>query len=202
MDHETAAFWLDTIAAIGVAAWAIGAWFVQRTRATLREPLAKAVEVAASPAAILQRLASTIAAARPGSPLAGSVIDAVSATELRWHSKAGPHAHVGVVQVDGTNTSSSVTYGLIGQSRMLRGATWALAIGALAVPGIYLLLRTFALPSDDPNVRGQVIQMAQCVHALWPPFLLAGLARGLRRGVGNEIERTLRNLPFTNAARD
>ena len=199
MELQTAAFWLDTIAASGVAVWLLGAWFTKRTRALLQEPNIGEVEVAVRPAALLPRLTATIAEARIGSPFANCVIDSATATELRWHSDRGPHAHRGVVQVTGDGRGTRVSYGVTGNGTMLRGAMIALSIGAVVLPGLYLLLHTLALPSENPNLRGQVLQMGQCVHALWPPFLFAGLARGMRKAVRNELERTLRNAAFVDA---
>ena len=44
-------------------------------------------------------------------------------------------------------------------------------------------IRTFVVPHPDPAIRGQVFQMCQVAHFLWPPFLFAGLyrARNLER---------------------
>lgn len=199
MDLQTAAFWLDTIAAIGIAVWLIGVWFTKRTRALLLEPVLGEVAVPVAPRALLQRLSATIAEARMGSPFANCVIDSATDTELRWHSERGPHAHRGVVQIAADADGARATYGITGSNKMLRGGMIALTIGALVVPGLYLLLRTWALPSEYPGARGQVLQMTQCVHALWPPFLFAGLARGMRKAVRSELERTLRNAPFVGA---
>lgn len=199
MDPQAAAYWLDVIAAVGTAVWLLGVWFTKRTQALLQEPAVGEIVVAIAPRALLQRVSTTIAEARTGSPFANCVLDAASDIELRWHSDRGPHAHRGVVRIAADGGGARVDYGVTGNSTMLRGAWIAITIGALVVPGLYLLLHAVALPSENPGLRAQVLQMGQCVHALWPPFLLAGLARGMRKAVRNELERTLRNAPFLDA---
>jgi hypothetical protein len=62
--------------------------------------------------------------------------------------------------------------------------------------GGYWVLSTYCLPSTNPDIRTQVIQMVQAVHFLWPPFLFGGLYRGRKRAIMDTFGILLRNLPF------
>lgn len=72
-------------------------------------------------------------------------------------------------------------------------------LGLFAIAGLHWLLRELVIPHPQPAVRGQVFQMFQVVHILWPPFLLAGLYRhGLTQGersVEATQEYIVHNLP-------
>lgn len=196
MEQATAEFWLDTGAAIAGAVWLTGAWFVASTRRRCAEPLRGDLDVASDPDTVMARLTKVLADARPGSPLQNSTIESATAREVRW-SSSGPFRHRGVVLSDGEPRRTRVEWEIQGErGGLLRGARVVVALGALVTLGLYLVLREFALPSENPGVRGQVFQMAQAVHVLWPPFLLAGLARKFRRMVGEEVRRAVQNAPF------
>jgi hypothetical protein len=57
-------------------------------------------------------------------------------------------------------------------------------------------LATFVVPSPDPAIRWQTIQMVQVVHFLWPPFLFGGLYRRGSRAVAGQFEALAHNLPY------
>jgi hypothetical protein len=65
----------------------------------------------------------------------------------------------------------------------------ALAVGCWA-------LGTFVVPSPEPAVRWQTIQMVQAVHFLWPPFLFGALYRRARRAVAAQFDALVNNLPY------
>lgn len=65
----------------------------------------------------------------------------------------------------------------------------ALGVGSWA-------LLTYAAPSPNMAIRGQVIQMLQAVHFLWEPFLLAYIYRKRRRTVRARCDAFLANLPY------
>ncbi len=199
MDPETAAFWLETIAAGAAAAWFAGAWFVHRTRSLCAEPQGGEIEVASSPDAIVQRTTQALADARAGSPFAGSVIEHAGGGEVRWRTDSGALRHRGVVRATGIAQQSRVVYGIEYTGRLLTFGTAFVAFGAVVVGVLFWLLREHVLTSPDANVRAQVIQMVQACHVLWPPFLFAGISRALRRTLANEVLRTLRNAPFAAA---
>jgi hypothetical protein len=65
----------------------------------------------------------------------------------------------------------------------------ALAVGCWAIG-------TFVVPSPEPDVRWQTLQMVQAVHFLWPPFLCGALYRRARRAVAAQFEALVNNLPY------
>lgn len=196
MEQATAQFWLDTGVAVAGALWLSGAWFVASTRRLCAEPLRGDLDVASDPATVMARLTKVLADARPGSPLQSSSIEAATQREIRW-SSIGLFRHRGSVRTSGEPRRTRVEWEVQGQpGGLLLGARVVVALGALVTIGLYLVLREFVLPSESPGVRGQVFQMVQAVHVLWPPFLLAGFARRSRRLVGEEVRRAVQNAPF------
>lgn len=199
MDPETAAFWLETIAAGAAAAWFAGAWFVHRTRGVCAEPLGGEVEIPSGPDAIVQRTIAVLAEARAGSPFAGSVIEHAGRGEVRWRTNSGALRHRGVVRATGIAQQSRVVYGIEYTGRLLTFGTAFVAFGAVVIAVLFWMLRQYVLASPDAGVRAQVIQMVQAVHVLWPPFLFVGLARTLRRTLAKEVLRTLQHVPHAAA---
>jgi hypothetical protein len=71
-----------------------------------------------------------------------------------------------------------------------------LALGAAAIVIAAVVFPTIVIPSDNPAIRGQAVQVVQLVHFLWPPFLLtyqARRARGLAREFAMDL---MANLPY------
>jgi len=194
MTLETAEFWLDNIAAGGVCLWMIGVWFVLQARKVSGQLIEGEFEVAASQETISQGFAEVLSRSQSGLPLGDSVLDSVTPSEVRWHSTRMCRA--GVIHIKGRGGKSLVTYQVEVRNGMLKAAYVVVVIGAVAIGVLYTMLSKYALPSDIPNIRGQVFQMAQCIHLLWPPFLIGGLARLRRTMMSREIERTLKNVPF------
>jgi hypothetical protein len=192
MTPEVAGRWLDVLAAIMAAAWLAGAWFVRRTRDHLATPLALEFEVAAAPAAATDALTRALCSAHVP-PLGGSLVDEARNGAVRWHSDRLPrHQGSAVVRGDARGSRIRVEVIATGGGLML-GARLVTVAGMLLVAGLYWALGTYVATSDSPSVRSQVLQMVQAVHLLWPPFLLAGLARMLRSRVGAELRRAVQN---------
>lgn len=196
MEPIAAGIWLNGLAVGAGAVWLAGAWFVASTRRICSEPLQGEIDVACDPRTVTTRLTQTLASARTGSPLQNSTIEAATEREVRW-SSTGTLRHRGVVSATGDARRTRAVWEIQPQeSGMQRAARIVVACGAVVTLAIYLALREFALPSEHGNVRGQVFQMVQAIHVLWPPFLLAGLARKLRRTIGAEVQRAVQNAPF------
>ena len=49
----------------------------------------------------------------------------------------------------------------------------------IGVVGVWLML-TFVVPHQDPNVRGQAMQMLQITHFIWPPFMFLAIRKVLQ----------------------
>ena len=192
MDHDSAAFRLEVIAGAAVGAWVIGLLYVRRTERVVGAPIEQRVALPQAMSDAPARFARLLAA-QAGNTLANAVIDASDEREVRWHAD-GPVRHRGRLCIAGANGDEAEL--TIESEAMLRGARIAVRIGAVVVVALYLALRTWVLPLEQPVARAQVTQMGQAVHALWPPFLLAGLARTLRRRIVGDVQRLIRNLPF------
>lgn len=195
MSSEDARFWLDLIAGFAVVAWVLGAWFVMRTTSLCREPVEGVVEVDASPATVSSRVAQHLATVANGSPLHRSVVSSATEREVRWESR-GAFRHTGSLRVEGSGRRTRAAFAVTVQSGLLVAARLVHVVAAIVVGGLYYLLLQSAVPSQDESVRVQVVQMVQSVHLLWPPFLLAGLARTLRRRVVDELQRVVGNTKF------
>jgi hypothetical protein len=83
------------------------------------------------------------------------------------------------------------------------GGHWLLWLGAgfqslglVALVAGFFLVHIFLVSNPNPAVRWQSIQMVQCVHFLWPPFLFAGLYRYGRRAIRNGLDLLVHNLPY------
>ena len=81
--------------------------------------------------------------------------------------------------------------------RVLLGLGWLILFLGLAglIAGVWLEF-TYVVPSPDPNIRTQAVQMVQVVHLLWPPFLFANLSRQPARMLRTRVESLVNNLPY------
>lgn len=196
MDVATARFWLDTIAAILAVLWFAGAWFVMQTGNRLAEPLTGTADVAQDPANVMQRFARLLVGNRPGSPLQRATIEAANDREVRW-STLGAFAHHGTARASGSRDRARVEWEIVAnRPALLWTARVVVAAGAVVTVGLWYALHEFAVPNTDDGFRAQVVQMVQAIHVLWPPFLLAGLARRFRREPAEEVRRAVQNAPF------
>jgi hypothetical protein len=83
-----------------------------------------------------------------------------------------------------------------GQGLLLAGRI-LLVLGLMALVGGFWLIRTYVVPNPNPGIRGQVVQMVQVVHFLWPPFLFGGLYRMRIKAIRNAFDAFIHNLPYT-----
>jgi hypothetical protein len=82
-------------------------------------------------------------------------------------------------------------------ARWLLGLGWAFqTAGLVALTVGCWAVATFCVPSPDPAVRAQTVQMIQVIHFLWPPFLCAGLYRQRKTAVLSQWEALVHNLPY------
>ncbi|MGE3174884.1 MAG: hypothetical protein AB7O97_19810 [Planctomycetota bacterium] len=199
MDIETARFWLRVVAAGACALWFAGFVFVRLTRRRLTATTRTgSVELDGDAAALQRRAAAALA--RDGgrsSALQRVRVDGAGAGgEVRWSSSFPFAPHVGLLQFDAAGVGRSrASWAVRMAPQLLRGTRLFTILNAVLVAALYLLLDRLVAPSENPAVRGQVLQMAQAIHVLWPPFLFAGLTRKVARDVDAEIERLVHNLP-------
>ncbi len=85
-----------------------------------------------------------------------------------------------------------------GRWLLVTGAVFQM-LGLITLAGGFWVLYTYVLPHENPAVRVQVIQMAQAVHFLWPPFLFGALYRRWGSSVKSALETMIRNLQHVRA---
>ena len=79
---------------------------------------------------------------------------------------------------------------------LLKVAALVQILGLVALAGGFYLMTTLVVPSPNPAVRAQSLQMMQVIHFLWPPFLFGGVYRMRRRAVQARFEILVNNLPY------
>jgi DNA-binding transcriptional ArsR family regulator len=98
-------------------------------------------------------------------------------------------------RIEGCRVEYTLDTGELGQSyRTITAAL--LALGAAAIVVAAVLFPTVVIPSDDPAIRGQTVQVVQLVHFLWPPFLLTYQARRARSMTAEYALDLMANLPY------
>src|SRR5262245_16452255 len=212
---ETAQTVLVAIAAVGAVVWLVGLWFLAgsyKAGTTVPDPMTDPfadierqganwllgnVELNGQPAALKESAASRLTKASSGclriveqsgnrvafervGPLLGGLPER---GELRFSSPA--------------SNRTRIDYAV-----EIQGRRWLLRVGALfqvlglvALVGGYWALQEFCVPSPNPDIRTQAVQMVQAIHFLWPPFLFGGLYRRTRKATRDAFETLLYSLP-------
>ncbi|MGE3817893.1 MAG: hypothetical protein AB7I30_00510 [Isosphaeraceae bacterium] len=70
------------------------------------------------------------------------------------------------------------------------------ALGLAALVLGFWAISTYVVPSPKLAVRGQVVQMVQCIHFLWPPWLFGLLYKSINGALRRTLETRIANLPF------
>jgi hypothetical protein len=70
-------------------------------------------------------------------------------------------------------------------------AAFVLLLMPVVIAGVAGALWHYVAASDTPSVRYQSLQIMQIVHVLWPPFLIYGLWKGIRRNAINGIANAM-----------
>jgi hypothetical protein len=79
---------------------------------------------------------------------------------------------------------------------LLRVGVLFLVLALIAIVVGYWAISTVVIPSPDPGVRWQAVQMVQVVHFLWPPFVFGVRYRRSVREVAVQFQALANNLPF------
>jgi hypothetical protein len=211
------------IAAVGAVAWLAGASAMARAtrdrRARAEEAAARfdvedaeaagtivgESEVEGRPEEVSEKLARALAREGMG-PLGPVKIVACDRTELVFEPAAAGApgsapggAYRGRFRFTPTGSRTRIAYAVEAPSgRVLIALGWLfVGLGLAALAGGCWAMFAFVLPSPNPGVRGQAIQMVQVVHFLWPPFLFAALARQPARIIAARVEALVNNLPYS-----
>jgi len=82
-----------------------------------------------------------------------------------------------------------------GRGLLLGGSTF-LVLGLIALVAGFALVKTFAVDSSHPAARAQSVQMIQCIHFLWPPWLFGLLYRRSQHALRDALTVLVGNLPY------
>jgi hypothetical protein len=78
---------------------------------------------------------------------------------------------------------------------LLTGSTF-LVLGLIALVVGFVVVKTFAVDNVHPAARAQSVQMLQCIHFLWPPWLFGLLYRRGQGVLRDALTVLLGNLPY------
>jgi len=193
VNYEDAESTLNVIFAGATGLWLASAALVRLVARKCEDPIVEQFTLQQELPDVTRSFAQQLAGLQNATPLANTRIESMTDDELVWTS-GQRRRYPGKLTVDPDNrTRLSVT---IDSTNVLRGARIALTIGLILTIAIYVALRTWALPHEHGAVRGQVFQMVQAIHGLWPPFLFAFMALFVRRKLRDDVKRIVNNLAF------
>ena len=224
MDETTARIILYAITAAGVVVWFAGLRFVNaacRVRRVARNSTAErfeltappaenlvfgSVELQGEPATLLPKLTSILVKENAG-PV-GQLKITQQTENLVAFEGTGPEAADGqsgqyvrrgqlrFSRLADRRTCVDYAVEVCGGRGLLLGAVALLILGVTALVVGFVVINTYVVPHQDPNVRGQTFQMLQVVHFLWPPFLLGARYRRRYSTVQARFDTLIHNLPY------
>ncbi len=215
MDQSTAEIVLYSIAGSSFVVWLAGCWFVRsswrpRTDHAVMPSRQRAaegdvsgeIEIDGDPDDLQARAAAQLVRGIQG--MTAKILDRTrdsltfEVCDSRSRYRVAPRAELRFAR---RGSRTAVSYWVEAFDRSwLRTAAWIfLALGLVLLIGGVVSLQAFVIHSENPAVRGMVLQMLQIVHFLWPPFVLAGTARMQRRAVQRGIDAFVHNLPYAQA---
>lgn len=199
MSNDAAALIVLVLAACATAAWATGIAFTRRrlfaaprdqfTEMPIRG-VSGEVRVQQGPSVVRERMLECMRQAVIPGRMGCSVMvrraegDTIEGRLL--YGAGGPGSAEGLpvtlrLSADGGGTRVTYEADTDPALRGLRiGAVIFHVVGLIAIPTLGYVLLNYAAPSSSPGARGQVVQMIQIVHVLWPPFLLGYLGGRLK----------------------
>jgi hypothetical protein len=163
-------------------------------------------EVPGSPETLAAKLAERLA--RDGLGFLGPVrITGADRREVSFEAASGTEGAAastpaglrrGVVRFVGAGNKTRIEYRVEAVSgRILLTLGWLfIALGLAAIVVGLCLEFAFVIPSPQPAVRVQAVQMFQAVHFIWPPFLFAHLSRQPIKLIRIQFEALINNLPY------
>ena len=70
------------------------------------------------------------------------------------------------------------------------------AVGLIVMAILYWVIHSYVATSTIPALKFQTVQMLQCSHLLWPPFLFGALYRRGKREIASRFDALAHNLPY------
>lgn len=217
MDEDTARLVVIAVTAVGTLAWLAGLTAMIRAGRDRRESARVAAErfsaegepgrgtivgeaeVDGQPEELSSKLATQLARESVG-PFGPVKVVASDDREVAFEPAGAPMNGFrgGRVRLTPMGQRTRIEYALrTSGSGLLIGGWFMLALGLGTLIVVPCLAFTFAVPSPDPNVRAQSVQVVQMVHLLWPPFLFAALARQPGRMLRARMDALVHNLPYS-----
>ncbi len=222
METEPSTWIVIALTAVGAVAWLAGLAVMARATRELRARVQDASarfdieersaagtlvgegEVDGRPEGLSEKLAGLLA--RDGMPPFGPVkIVACDRGELVFES-AGLNPGMAAGNIRGgrfrfcpVGSRTRIEYAIEAPSgRVLIAIGWLFIVLGLAalVAGCWIMF-AYVIPSPNPGVRGQAVQMVQVCHLLWPPFLFAALSRQPARMIQARVSAMIHNLPYS-----
>jgi len=190
MEQETAKFVLDVIAGVAGAAWAAGYWYVRRTVAAVATPIEAEAALAQPVPDAVARFKQRLSAIVDG-PLGRISVTEVADDGLRWICKRY-FRHAGQLRLEGSAPQRAKVR--VESETTLYGASVISWVTAPVLIGLYVLLATVVAPSENPTTRMLVLVMLVSVPLLVPPFVIAGIARAMRRRLVGDVTRLTQDL--------
>jgi hypothetical protein len=225
MDTIPIAWIVLTVTAIGVATWLAGLAVMARATRELRSRAREAVErfdieeptaagtlmgeadVEGRPDDLSQKLAGLLAREGMG-PFGPVMIVSCDDRELVFKSSGSPHGSPGLsawgvrggrFRFTSIGSRTRIEYAIEAPSgRVMVGFGWLFIVLGAAALGIGCwAMFAYVIPSPNPAVRSQAVQMVQVVHFLWPPFLFAFRARQPAAMIQARVSAMIHNLPYS-----
>jgi hypothetical protein len=220
MEADVVRIIVIVVTVVGAVVWLAGLLFMLRAarerqawahqaaeRFEINEPDAGSAivgesEIDGKPEELAEKLARVLARDGLG-PLGPVKIVSCDPHEVVFHaadSSAQPTGGFrgGRVRLTPFGSRTRVEYALETSSgRVLIALGWLFVVlGLLALAAGCFLMFAYVLPSANPGVRSQAIQIVQVVHFLWPPFLFGALSRQPARFLRARMEALVNNLPY------
>jgi hypothetical protein len=223
MNEQTAEWILYAITAVAAVAWLAGLRFLIASAAArklaarsaaehmdLHEPISDnliygAAEVPGQPDELSARAAAVLASGQTSNL---GLIKIVERTADRLtFEQAGPsdggrcgrspvlHGQFRFTAQGSDRTRIDYAASLAAGRGLLVAGVIVQFLGLAAIIIGFVLIRTLVVPNPNLAVRGQVFQMLQVVHFLWPSFLFGGLFRLRDRWVRAAFDTLVHNLP-------
>lgn len=179
---------------------------LRRAEAELTEdPGAIDTRIEGDPTTLSNRTAAALARISDDWPGAVSVRER-SDREVTFEAHSmrnGGYLGAGTVQFQPTTTPAQTAVQAVFIAKpggQLTAARALIYLGVVVVAALWFVFHTWTVPHEHPAMSWQSLQMLQCVHVLWPPFMLCSLARQQVRTVRTKLRALVNNLPYDQAA--
>ena len=164
-------------------------------------------DVEGRPDELSERLAGLLAREGMG-PFGPVKIVSCNDRELVFESSGSAHGSPGIsawgvrggrFRFTSIGSRTRIEYAIGAPSgRVMIGLGWLFVVLGAAALGLGCwAMFAYVIPSPNPAIRSQAVQMVQVVHFLWPPFLFAFRARQPAPMIQARVSAMIHNLPYS-----